>query len=754
MIFRFAQVFGVLMLFASVLAANAFAQGGITLTWEVLRYDISATLPDNFQAQRDLQAVADLSIRNVSQSAFSRLTLRISDQAKVSSVSVNGATADFSSSQESTGGSRPLQRIIVRLPSVAPTQTVAVTVRYSLNVKENSGLAALSATGSQFLPMSFWYPTPTSWFFTGGADFAPLKMTVAAGSGSKVFSAGAADGNTYDLKINGQPFFVSGPYEMSKIEGVELVHVPRGTADIATGRLESLAALAAKANSYISGRLGRTPIGPLRLIFVKRGAGFSDSGTILLDDSSLVREKIDSQTAAYIIEGIAKSYLGNEIRVEGDGFGVIREGLSRFLANQFIENEFGAAVAAVERLQQRTNYTAISRRDAPLNVVSPVDGYYYTATANKGSVIWSYLAESFGDDFFQAIRDRSADGKLNLGELRSAFSSEKTYLDYTIDRVTEMNLMVGLPQSSGGRTKAALRNLGELDARVLVTATTVSGKKLQSTVVVRGRNFGEAVFETDEDVIRIEIDEKKTYPQTDYSDDIAPRVIDETDALLFIKKEFDRQRFQEAAKNAETVLALYPEYHDARVLLARSLLADGKFIEAQRQFRAVLESPLPSPQSIAWSQLGLGIVAQKAGRIPEAESSFRKAIAADAEYGATLGAVRELIAVGGGGQPGEEIRTFFSAFDRAAVSNSKAAVDELLAGGEVSRFAVSVAGQAQQWATEIKFVQEIDSVEVLVAANVTVKLLNREIESGVALFRLSRIGGGLKLSAVDIFEVG
>ncbi|REJ78177.1 MAG: hypothetical protein DWQ47_17695 [Acidobacteria bacterium] len=735
------------------LAGTSYSQGAIRLTWEVVKYDITATLPSDYSADRDLDVTAALAIKNISSSSFSRLTLRISDQAQVSSVTANGSNADFSNSPESTGGAKPLQRVVVSLPAVAAGQTTNVSVRYKLAVKENDGLASLSEAGSQFLPFSFWYPTPTSWFFTGGADFAPVRITVNGADGQSVFSAGSGTANTFDLPLNGQPFFVAGTYENTVVEGVEVAYPKRGSAGARPERVETLASIAKKADAFLSQRLGKSLGVPIRIICVKRGAGFSDSGTVLVDEAVLSRAQIDSSTVQNLAEGLAKSYLGNVIAVNDDGYGVIREGLSRFLANEFIETEYGEAVADVERLRQRTSYSAISDRDAPLNVVTPADGYYYTSTANKGSLIWGYLARSAGENFYSILKNESEDNSLTLPEVRSAFSNQKAYLDYTIDRVTEMNLMIGLPQKAGGSTKSALRNLGDIDANVVVTATTKAGNKIRTNVTVRAKNFGEAVFQTVEEIVRVEVDEHKSYPQTNYSDDVAPRIADEPDPVLFVKREFDRQKYSEAETNALAVLGRYPEFHDVRVLLARSQLAAGKVTDARSNFEKVLGSALPSAQSIAWSELGLGEIAKRTGQTAEAASRFRAAILADAEYGATLGALRGIVD-SGGGSAGEDVKAFFSTFDKAVISNSKAQVDVLLAGGEVSRFSASVTGSAQQWVTDVRFAYDVDGVDTVVGAEVQLKLLNRDEESGVALFRISRTPSGLKLTSVDILEVG
>ena len=114
----------------------------VSATWKVDRYDISATLPQ-VETDRNLSAKAKLDLTNVSTGAASTLTLRISPAAEVSSVSLNGATADFTKGEEKIG-TGALQRIVVRVPTVQAGGTLAVTVDYKLSVKENSGLTSIS----------------------------------------------------------------------------------------------------------------------------------------------------------------------------------------------------------------------------------------------------------------------------------------------------------------------------------------------------------------------------------------------------------------------------------------------------------------------------------------------------------------------------------------------------------------------------------------------------------------------------------
>src|SRR5437588_210811 len=84
---------------------------------------------------------------------------------------------------------------------VPPNATLKVTIDYRLPLTgQNTGLAAISPEGSQFLPLSFWYPAPNTPYAARGADYAPVHLTVNAPSGETVISSGPASGTTFDQK--------------------------------------------------------------------------------------------------------------------------------------------------------------------------------------------------------------------------------------------------------------------------------------------------------------------------------------------------------------------------------------------------------------------------------------------------------------------------------------------------------------------------------------------------------------------------
>lgn len=747
-IFQTAIFFTILLFTQSIFAQD---DSRASITWQMQKYDITATLPTS-ETDRNLTIKAVLNLKNVSSSTASRLTLRLSEKAEIADVKVNNTTADFTKGLEKIDASRNLQRTIVRLPSVAPNGMVSVEVNYKLKVDENSGLNTVSPVGSQFLPLAFWYPTPNSWYFARGADFAPFQFQVNSANGLTAVSSGVESANSFDQNLKGQPFFVTGNWDLVNANGVA-VFVPKGVDAEAQKRANELANLASEAKTFTANLLGTAPDVPIRIVAVRRGAGFSGGGTIFVDEAAFRRQKIDSNNAMTIADAVAKIWLGNAVSIDGDAYGVIREGLSRFIATQFLESKYGKEIANIERLRQRTAYAAISKRDAPLNIVSPLDDFYFPEVANKGAMIWRLLAKKVGqDEFFNSLRANMKDGNLQLSELRSAFSAQKDFLDYAFDQVTDTNLLVGLPQTSGAETKVALRNTGSIDVTINVLGTTANGEKLTAQTTIPAKSFGQVIFKTPNKIVRTEVDGEKLYPQTEYADDVAPQEFTDGDLLLAVKRAFDKQDFINAEKNARIVLQSTPRFDDVRILLARALLAQGKVSDADREFRAVLDEKLPTARSLAWANEGLGEVALKTGQNAQAAKFFEEAIKADAEYGATLAARAGRNKANATTAIDESIKAFFAQFDKAAVSGSKANVDALIVAGEIPRFSGGVAG-AQIWQTKVLQVDKTDANNALVEVELNIKLLNKDAESGTAVFRLAKVGNNWKLSGVEIFEV-
>ena len=724
----------------------------VTATWQVQKYDIAVTLPAS-ETDRTLVSKASVTVKNVTSQPATTLSLRISPGAEVTAVSVGGAAADFTKREEKVGVGGSLQRLMIRIPSTAPGAIITAVVDYKLSVKENTGLASISPTGSTFLPLSYWYPTPNSWYFARGADYAPFQVKVNVPAGQSFISSGNESAGTFSNTTAGQPYFLTGSFDQMSTAGVT-VSMPKGSGADAKSRADELAKFASDAKAFVAGLMGQAPDMPIRIVGVRRGAGFSEDGTILVDESVFRRSKIDALTAMSVAEAVAKMWIGGSLAVIGDGQGAIREGLPRFIATEFIESKFGKDIADVERTRQRMAYLAVTRRDTPLTTVSPLDDYYFPEVANKGAMVWRLLDRRVGrNDFFANIQTSAKDGQLDLGEIRAALSSQKDLVDYEFDKVTDLNLLVGLPRQENGNTSIALRNAGAVDVTATVEAITSTGERLKTDASIRAEDYGEVTFKTAAKITRVEIDTEKLYPQIDYSDDVAPKELTESDPLLAVKKLFDKQDYAGTETVAKTVLRRYPRYDEVRVLLARSLLALNRDADAGNEFKAVMEEKLPAARSLAWANEGLGEIAGKAAQNAQAAKYAEAAILADAEYGASLAARNLRNRLNQNTTVDAEIKDYFSRFDKAATSNKKSDVDALVLSGEANRFAGGVAGSTQQWLTQVKQVDKLDANTALVETTLTIQLLNREPETGLAVFRLIRTAGGWKLASVDMFEV-
>ena len=737
-------------IFCLACPATFFAQtSGAGATWQVEKYDLSVQLPSG-ETDRSLTVKAKLDLKNVSGTPASTLTLRISPSATVSSVSVNGGNSEFTKGQDTVAGSA-LQRLGVRMPAVGTNGSMSVVVDYKLAVKDNSGLAALSPVGSQFLPLSFWYPTPNSWYFARGADYAPTRIQI-NGAGT-VVSSGVESAGAYDQKYFVQPFFLTGNWQKVSSTGAE-VFIPAAAEADAKLRASEIASLSNEARSFLATQLGKAPDMPIRIVGVKRGGGFASGGTILIDEAVFRRSKIDSGTAMNISEAVAKMFVADSHRITGEGLGIIREGLVRYLATQFLESKYGKGVADVERLRQRISYSLVSQRDGPLTQIAPVDDFYYSAAANKGAMVWRVLSKRIGaDEFNKRITAALSDGNVTLAKLRNSFQDQNEFLDAMFTKVTDTNLLVGLPQPGVGETKAALRNTGSTDVSVNVTATMANGEKMVAPVTIRATSFGEVSFKTSNNVVRLEIDSEKLYPQTNYSDDVAPKESDESDLQLAVKRGFDKQDYSAAENSAKVALRGFPNYDDVRILYARTLLALNRNADAEREFKAALDETLPSARTLAWGNLGLAETASRLGKTAEAIKFAENAIRADAEYGATLAARRLRSKLSPSPNAPEDIKTFFATFDRATLSGRKTDVEALVFPGEVTRFVGGLAGQTVEWKTTPTKVDMLDPNQALVETDMSVRLLNRQTETGMAVYRLIRSGSGWKIYNVDIFEV-
>lgn len=734
--------------------------------WQVNSFDINANVQ---QAERTIGVVATINATNVGGSASRTLTVRLNSKASVKSVAANGGAATFRPGAETRGD---LQRIEIALPSSAgPGTSTSVTVNYTLAVESNSGLAAISPIGTQFLPLAFWYPMPNTPYTVRGADTAPFRLTVniANAISSGVEKSGSPGSVSFEQSLHGQPFFLQGDWD--KLEGAAegrgvVVLLEKGASADERKKAETLIAFAAAARSFYAASLGPAPEVPVRIVSVRRGAGFNDSGTVLIDADTLRLPKIDAATALSVAETVGRLWIGGQTAVRGEGSGVLRDGLVRFLATQFLEKQFGRDAILSELYRQRLAYAAVAQRDAPLARSSQLDSTYFGSVPNRGAMFWRLIDRRLGREAFLGVLKAALDaGKkdqsgVTLSGLRETLAARggegmKALLDQQLDQVVDTDLMVGLPTQRGADWISALRNIGSIDVNVTVVATTERGERVTAEATVPAKNFGEAVFKTASRIVRVEVDPDKLYPQLDYGNDAVPRSKDLPDALNEASLQLGAQDFARAEATARAMLAAAPRFQEARILLARALLGQNKLEEAEQLFRASLEEPLPFAATLAWANIGLGEIGMKRGQPAEAAKRFNDAVAASRDYPSSLAAraarIRAEAAANAAPPVDEATRAFLTQFSQAVISNKKADLESRVVSGELVRFINASIG-TETWETRVLRTEQLNAN--LIAADVHIKANKLgKVGEGTAVMILARTPGGLKLSGIELFEV-
>jgi len=744
----------------------ASAQAPATVIWQVNSFDVNANVQ---QTERLLNGVATINATNIGSGSGRTLTLRINSKASVKSVTVGGAAVSYRPGQEPRGD---LQRVEITLPAgVAPNGTVSATVTYSLPVESNSGLTAISPIATQFLPLAFWYPMPNTPYSVRGADTAPFHLTVnipnAISSG--VEKPGSAGSVTFDQSLYGQPFFLQGDWD--KLEGAAdakgvIVMLEKGAGADDRKHAEALMAFTAAARAFFAAALGPAPDATLRLVAVRRGAGFTDAGTVLFDADTLRLPKLDAATALTVAETVARLWIGGQTPVRGEGAGVLRDALVRFLATQFLEKQFGADAVKSELYRQRLAYATVAQRDGPLARTSQLDSTYFASVPNRGAMFWRLIDRRLGREELRGVlraalqAGKSDPNGFNLVSVREALvarggESLKALMDQELDQVVDTDLMVGLPVQRGADWVSALRNLGSIDVTVTVAATTEQGQELRAEATVQAKNFGEAVFKTSSKIVRVEVDPDKLYPQLDYGNDVMPRGKDLSQALNEASLQLGAQDFAKAEATARAMLAIAPRFQEAQIILARALLGQNRVEDAERLFRAALEEPLPFAATVAWANIGLGEIAMKRNQAAEAVKRFNDAVVASRDYPSSLAAraarIRAEAAANSAPPVDENARTFITQLSQAVVSNKKAELESRIIPGELVRFINGSIG-TEAWETKVVRTEQVNAN--LIAADVQIRASKLgTVGTGTAVLMLARTPSGWKLSGIELFEV-
>jgi tetratricopeptide (TPR) repeat protein len=759
------KTFFTLTLLCLLLPFRAYSQTAASAVWQVNSFDLVVNVQ---QAERAINVTATIAATNIGGAAGRTFTVRLNPKAKVTTVSVNGGAATFRPGPEPRGN---LLKAEVSLPAaVNPGASATLVVNYSFPVESNDGYAAISPVATHFIPLSFWYPSPNTAYTLRGADTAPFKLTVnMPGVVSSGIDRSTAGNSSFEQPLSGQPFFVQGNWDQVEgtgdAKGVNLL-IGKGASAEERKQADALLAFTAAARAFFSSALGPAPDVPVRLVTVRRGSGFSDSGTVLINPDTLRLQRLDAATALSVSEAVARLWLGGKAPIHGEGGGTIRDGLVRYLATQFLEKQFGRDAVQSELLRERIAYATVAQRDGPLARANQFDNTYYESVPNRGAMFWRLVDRKLGHAaFLEVLKSAIESGRtdpagLTLAGLRIAIAqrggdSMKVLLDQQLDQVIDTDLLVGLPQARGAEWVAALRNLGSIDVAVSVAATTQSGQTVQTEATVPAKNFGEAVFKTSSPIVRVEIDPDKLYPQMDYGNDTVPRVKDLGDALAEGVRQLGAQDYVKAEAVAREMLISAPRLQEARTLLARALLGQNKLDEAEKLFKASLEEPLPFSATLAWGDIGLGEIAMKRNQPAEAAKRFNDAVFASRDYPSSLAAraarIRAEAASNNAPPIDEGVRAFATQLAAAIVSGKKVDLEPRIVSGELVKFMNASVG-TEAWDMKVIRTEQLSADLIAADVNIPARKLGKD-GSGTAVLMITRTPSGLKLSSIELFEV-
>jgi hypothetical protein len=400
-------------------------------------------------------------------------------------------------------------------------------------------------------------------------------------------------------------------------------------------------------------------------------------------------------------------------------------------------------------------------------MTTPLDASYFNAVGNKGAMVWRLVERAIGRDLFmETLRSQlqasAGDGTgLTLSRLREAFSQRggepvKGLLQYLLDKPSDTDLLVGLPQARGAEYVVALRNEGGIDVTTSAVAITESGERLKVDVTIPARSFGEALFKTTSRPKRVEVDPEKLYPQFDYANDFAPRLPSGEEPVAEARRLFQRQDSARAETILRDFLASTPNAEEARVLLARTLLAQTKLDMAEKEFRTALGLRAPTPSTLAWANLGLGEISLQRGQAAQAAKHFDEAVRTSGDYGTTLagraGRIKAETASNAAPPPDESARLFVTQLDKAILSGRKAEIEQMIVPGELTNFANAIVGsQPEIWQTQVLRTEQLDATRIAVDVNLKVRQLGRDL-AGSPVLILARVGNTWKLADVEYFD--
>lgn len=794
------RLFHCLILFA-IFCIPAYAQ-----EFEIKKYDLDVNvMPELYK----VDVKARLQLVNLSGPELAdkillasigdkpKLGFYLNPKAKVESMMVNDAAVQFKSIEDARAN---LQRVVTDMTSTyAAARELNVELKYSLSGIDRTPGLHISRSESFLFPASFWVPVVHTPYAEHGADTAPFSIKINAPPSMKVVSSGIRKSeNSFEQSSASLPYFMVGDYEIVSRGGTAYpveVYYPKGAIDPAKAQAERTADEAERILRYYADYFQVAVTSPFRIVASQarqlstattdtlsqsREMSFSGVGAVSIDDNLLRRDALDLNTIELLAQAATRNWIDGQTLLRGKGTNLIRDGLSVYLAAQYLGARYGDIQQAEAFDRYRRAYASIARSDAPLLTQSPLDRNYVTSVYNKGALVWRLLEKQLGKPIFdRGLRSsltRSRTDVLSLEDWRAPLcqvsrcrnlkadfigagantSTVDELFTNWIDQIILPDIAIGQPQITDGGVESTIANFGSGDLTVTVIATTDSGQKLQQNIAIKTGEYSAVKFPAGTNIKLIETDPERLFLQSDYSNDTFPRKPSDDVSYGKANLAFSKKDFATAESAARDALKANPDSPTLLTLLGRSLLGQNKNDEANKIFATVITSePLPI-QAYGWAQMGLGDIAMQRNDYAVADKHFRFASAADIDAATTIaardGAVKAERASNTIKIP-DDIRIFLQRFDAAVLVSTADAVNPFIEQGNLKRFSqMLVVRKPSVWITETLRSEQWDNDRTAVDVTLKLKIEGKDY-AGRAVYVISKAGGKLLLSEVPVFDV-
>lgn len=774
--------------------------------FEIKRYDLNARVDvasQSVEIEARLQLV-NLSARDLLDKLLlagedkPRLTFFLNPKAKVSTLAINGAAVNIKTAEDTRNN---LLRISTDITStIASAREFETTFNYTISATERSPYLRVSYGDTFLLPPSFWVPAIHTPFGDHGADTAPFSLVVKAPAGKKIISSGIRKTDSaFEQSLAALPFFIVGDFDVTARGGNALpieIYTQPGLNDLGKQQTQRLAAEAERVLSFYVKYFNQAASAPLRIISISnfgstavameapspmRESTHITTGALLLNDNFFRRNTLDLGTIELLAGTAARTWIDGRVLLRGRGSGMLRDALPTYLVAQYLGERSGATQREAAFERKHRAYAPLARgSDVALLVTTPLDRNYTTSMHNKGALVWRILERQIGRQHFdQTIRgmlNRQRIDVLSLIEWRSPLcevsrcANVKSLLTGNtnnrqavsdifaqwVEKIILPDFAIGQPQKTATGQESTIVNFGNGDFTIDVIATTTNGEELRQSVSVKGSEYGTVTFPANAQIVSVEADPEKIYPQKDYANDTYPRRQSPSDLFGQANLAFSKNDYAAAEIKTREAIASDTDSPTLQAFLGRILLAQNKNDEVAKIFESVLKNELITIQAYAWAHFGLGQLALQQKKPADAASHYRLASAVDLDPATTiavrngaLAAEQEANAL----RIPEDVRAFLKEMDTAILQGSSDAINPLIDLGNLRRFAQSlVIRKPSVWATEALRIEEWDTNRIAIDISLKIKIDNRD-HIGRALYVLRRNAGKLLLGEVPVFDV-